>query len=485
MRIPIDRQSSEPIFRQIAGWLRENILNGNLAAETKLPATRALAEKLGVSRITIKNAYALVESDGLILTREGSGTFVASPSSGQGLTQEFKTINWPLWQLEQGAEPVSAMIGSNANIQTSGMISFIGVGDPVYFPAKDFVKTLQDVVRRDGATALNYGNFGGGYEPLQVTITRVLASQGIQTKPTQVLVTSGSQQGLALVCHQLLHEGDVVLVEKPTYNLALELFRHLKLKIIGVPVDENGMQVEVIEPLLQQYHPKLIYTIPNFQNPTGTCLSISRRRLMLTLAQRYNVPILEDDFVGDLRFEGRALPAIKALDGTGQVIYIGTFSKLLMPGIRVGYLVANGPIFHHLVHQKMVNDLTTSPLLQRALDIYVTVGRYQAHLRRSTRIYRQRRDVLIENLTEKIPEVKFNTPHGGLFLWLKLPEGLSSQSLQEVARNEGVDFAPGSRFFCDPDEGKSCLRLNFATNSSEQILEGVKRLSRAVKQYRE
>lgn len=206
---------------------------------------------------------------------------------------------------------------------------------------------------------------------------------------------------------------------------------------------------------------------------------------MLTLAQRYNVPILEDDFVGDLRFEGRALPAIKALDGTGQVIYIGTFSKLLMPGIRVGYLVANGPIFHHLVHQKMVNDLTTSPLLQRALDIYVTVGRYQAHLRRSTRIYRQRRDVLIENLTEKIPEVKFNTPHGGLFLWLKLPEGLSSQSLQEVARNEGVDFAPGSRFFCDPDEGKSCLRLNFATNSSEQILEGVKRLSRAVKQYRE
>ena len=269
---------------------------------------------------------------------------------------------------------------------------------------------------------MEYGPFDHGYGPLRETVVQLLASQGIHTNSGQVLITSGSQQAIALTCQVLLKRGDTVLVEQPTYNLALDLFRAMGLTIVGVPVDEDGMAVELVEDLLQQHHPRLIYTIPNFQNPTGASLSAPRRRRLLTLAARYNVPILEDDFVGDLRYEGRALPAIKALDHVGQVIYVGTFSKLLMPGLRVGFLVADGPILEEIGVHKRVHDLTTSPLMQRVVDRYVTVGRYQAHLRRTIRADRARRDALHAAVHEFLPSATVAPSHGGLFAWLRLSE---------------------------------------------------------------
>lgn len=479
MRIPIDRQSKTPITQQLANWLKEGIRTGSLPRGMKLPATRALAAELGLSRITIQNAYAQLESDGLIVTREGSGTFVDPPQTIRQAPDQPIGKNWPTWQLAGQGEPVTAMLGVHTP-STGKVISFTGVGDPDQFPIRDFLHTLQDVIRRDGTAALGYGRFGAGYDPLRLTISRVLASQGIQANPEQVMITSGSQQALALVCQQLLHEGDVILVESPTYNLALDLFRRLKLRINDVPVDENGMQVELIEPLLQVDHPRLIYTIPNFQNPTGSCMSVSRRKLLLSLAAKYNIPILEDDFAGDLRYEGHSLPAIKALDTNGQVIYVGTFSKMLMPGIRVGYLVADGPVFDQLVNLKFVQDLTTSPLTQRALDDFVTVGRYQAHLRRTARLYRQRRDALVTVLKKHLPQATFFIPRGGLFLWMTLPEGFSSTELLPLAAKAGVEFAPGTRFFANPEDGESYIRLNFATLTVEEIEEGLTRLTQLI-----
>jgi GntR family transcriptional regulator/MocR family aminotransferase len=355
------------------------------------------------------------------------------------------------------------------------------VGDPCQFPVADFYKAMQAVIRRDGTAALEYDDFDNGYAPLRQTITHVLASQGIQAHPDQVLVTSGSQQALALVCQILLRPGDTVVVERPTYNLALELFRSLQQNIVGVPIDEHGMQTEALEAVLQQQHPRLIYTIPNFQNPSGMCLSAPRRRQLVALADRYNVPILEDDFVGDLRYTGRALPAIKALDPGGRVIYVGSFSKMLMPGLRVGYLLADGPIFSRLVRQKRVTDLTTSTLMQRTLDLFVTVGRYQAHLRRSCRAYRRRRDAMLAAIQHYLPvDVQVKPPQGGLFIWLCLPAGLSSQRLLPLALEAGVEFAPGGRFFPNPTDGARYLRLNFATQTPEAIEQGIERLGQAV-----
>ncbi|NMB54438.1 MAG: PLP-dependent aminotransferase family protein [Leptolinea sp.] len=486
MRIPLDPQSRTPLYRQIEDWFRENIHTGGLPPDVKIPSTRDLADELGVSRITVKNAYANLESDGLIYTREGSGTFVASLFPEDKTPSTAVPANWPFWQLEATEEIQEPVEVTPAAPIRDDLISFIGVGDPRAFPLKDFTHTIRDVLESDGTTALEYGGLHAGYYPLRKTISQILASQGIQSRPEEVLITAGSQQGLSLVCQTLLKPGDVVIVEKPTYNFALELFRALRLKIIGIPVDRQGMQVEQLEPVLQQYHPRMIYSIPVFQNPGGMCLSAPRRRLLLELASCYNVPILEDDFVSDLRFEGRALPAIKSLDKNGQVIYIGTFSKMLMPGLRIGYLLARGPIFERLVRQKWVQDLATSNLMQRVLDRYVTVGRYQAHLRRSTRLYRKRRDAMVAALRRYLPpSVSFDVPHGGLFLWLRLPEDMSCLDLLPLAMQNGVEFSPGTRYFPDPEEGKPNLRLNFATHTPQEIEEGIRRLAVTLSKIRE
>jgi GntR family transcriptional regulator/MocR family aminotransferase len=309
-----------------------------------------------------------------------------------------------------------------------------------------------------------------------------LTSQGLRVQRDNILITSGSQQSLMLVAQLLLNPGDTVLVEKPTYAGALDLFRSLKLKIVGAPIDENGLQVEHLEKLVQQHHPKLIYTMPTFQNPTNVCLSTPRRRQLVTLAAQYNIPILEDDFVGDLRYDGYSQPTLKSLDQTGNIIYISTFSKMLMPGLRIGFLVAEGPVYEQLVHLKRINDLASSNLIQHVLATYITIGRYQTHLNRSRRAYRKRRDAMLSALARHLPtHVSFTTPLGGLFIWLQLPNEISSEALLAAAIKEGVIFAPGTSFFPNRAEGSHYLRLNFAIQTPQAIETGIQRLSQALR----
>lgn len=484
MRLPLDRTSPIPLYKQIEKHLRQSILNGSLAPETRLPASRQLARDLGVNRITVENAYAALEADGLVYSRVGSGTYVLPPPPLPPIPPKSAEASWPLWQQTLPERSLGARTAVEHMRLAAGRadhISFAGgISDSRLFPAEDFRKVLQTVMRRDGINALDYGD-RRGYAPLRETIAHILASQGLQTNPENILITAGSQQALALVSQLLLEPGDTILVESPTYSAALDLFRALNFRMISVPIDSQGMQVDLLEKQLQQHHPKLIYTIPNFHNPTGTCLSGTRRHELIILADRYNIPILEDDFVGDLRYEGRAQPALKALDPGGRVIHISTFSKMLMPGLRVGFLVADGPVYDGLVKFKRVNDLATSSLIQRALHDYVTVGRYQAHLRRSNQIFRKRRDAMLAALQRFLPgRFQYETPQGGLFLWLKLPGKLSADQLLPLAIREGVDFMPGSAFFLNPADGAGWLRLNFAVQPEDKIAEGIRRLAQAM-----
>lgn len=484
MRLPLDRTSPIPLYEQIEKHLRQSILNGSLSPETRLPASRQLARDLGVNRITVENAYAALEADGLVYSRVGSGTYVLPPPPLPQIPPKSAEASWPLWQQTLPERSLGARAAVEQIRLTAGRadhISFAGgIGDSRLFPAEDFRKVLQAVMRRDGIDALDYGD-RRGYAPLRETITHILASQGLQTSPENILITAGSQQALALVSQLLLEPGDTILVESPTYSAALDLFRALNFRMISVPVDSQGMQVDLLEKQLQQHHPKLIYTIPNFHNPTGTCLAGARRHELIILADRYNIPILEDDFVGDLRYEGRAQPALKALDPGGRVIHISTFSKMLMPGLRVGFLVADGPVYDGLVKFKRVNDLATSSLIQRALHDYVTVGRYQAHLRRSSQIFRKRRDAMLTAIERFLPGgFQHETPQGGLFLWLKLPGELSADQLLPLAIREGVDFMPGSGFFLNPADGTGWLRLNFVVQPEDKIAEGIRRLAQAM-----
>ncbi len=488
MRIPLEHNSDVPLYQQIARYIRQGIQTGGLAAETRLPSTRQLARDLNVNRITVETAYRELESDGLIFTRIGSGTYILPQPPLVSIPRHESGENWPLWQQEM--QSWSEVFADDTREEILRTVSHPhpiffegGAGDARQFPTDEFRKVFQMVMRRDGMAALDYGELYG-YAPLRETIASVLASQGLLTRAEHILITAGSQQALALICKLLLAPGNVIVTESPTYSGALDLFRALGLKVIGVPVDHNGMQVEKLEVILQQHHPRLIYTIPNFQNPTGVCMSSARRLQLLTLADRYNVPILEDDFVGDLRYEGSTLPALKALDPGGRVIYVNTFSKMLIPGLRVGYLAADGPIYDSLVQYKRVSDMATSSLLQRALEAYVTVGRYQAHLRRSSQVYRKRRDAMLQAIDRYMPAgVQVDPPQGGLFIWLRLPSPLSADKLFPLACEEGVVFARGGRYFPERADGEGCMRLNFVAHPPEEIEEGIKRLRKAINRF--
>lgn len=486
MRIPIDRENRKPLYLQIVDFLRAEIHSGVLAANTRLPSSRELCESIGVNRITVNNAYAELEAEGLIYSRLGSGTFVAGAVEGETYTKETEPIQqWPQWQLRLAQQSrFTAQQKSDRYHPPSkdSLIDFsFGIGSPDLFPIDDFRKAIQRVLTADKKETLGYGD-EAGFMPLRATISHILADQGVLSRPENIIITSGSQQALWLIMHMLLRPGDTVLVESPTYGGVLNLLRALDVNIVGVPVDEEGMQVEQVEEILRTAHPSLIYTIPTFQNPTGTCMSGLRRRQLIALSGRYNIPIVEDEFVGDLRYEGHSQPALKSLDPDGRVIYVSTFSKMLMPGLRVGYIVAHGPVYDQLLTWKHLNDLATSNLIQRALEAYITVGRYQSHLHRACRYYRHQRDVMAAALHQCMPEgARWFTPQGGLFIWLQLPPGLTAEALQPYAAEAGVAYSPGRAFFAG-GEPSPYLRLNFAGVSSKLIEEGVRRLSSAVRQ---
>jgi GntR family transcriptional regulator/MocR family aminotransferase len=486
MRIPLDRQSEVPLYQQIESHLRQAILSGNLPSETRLPASRQLAQDLGVNRATVENAYSALEAEGLVFSKMGSGTYVLPVQSLPAIPKNDINTAWPLWQTNLSMNSASTPdleVGAPATTHPRPISFASGVSDSRQFPVEEFRKVLQSVMRRDQIDSLEYGE-RRGYAPLRKGIAQILASQGLQAHPENILITAGSQQAIFLVTQVLLKPNDIVLVEDPTYSVALDLFRSLGFQIVGIPLDGQGMQVEKLETLLQLHHPKLIYTIPNFHNPTGTCLNSARRRELILLAGKYNVPILEDDFVGDLRYEGHTQPSLKSLDPGGQVIYVSTFSKMLMPGLRVGFIVADGPVNESLLNFKRLSDLATSTLIQRALDAYMTVGRYQTYLHRSCQIFRARRDAMVAALKRHAPGSSFEIPKGGLFIWLRLPKSLSASKLLPIAQKEGVSFSPGNSFFSDGKRGGDWIRLNFASQPVEDIEEGIKRLGAALRRMK-
>ena len=487
MRIALDKDSKVPVYRQIVDYFSRAIVSGSLQVDTRLPSIRGLAHDLGVSKITVENAYAHLEAEGLVGSRVGSGTFVLPVYDRTGEKEKSREPSWPVWQQGPLARAKRSLqdsmfreaglgLGPDDPVYFSG-----GIGDPDLFPVKEFGRVMQRVIRRDGVEGLSYGE-PNGHLPLRRTISQVMASIGIQLKPENILVTTGSQQALNLVVQALLRSGDSVIVEEPTYNGILDLFEALNIRPIGIEIDDQGMCVDNLEQLLQTYHPKLIYTIPNFQNPSGVNMSGHRRRMLIELARRYNVPVLEDDYVGDLRYEGCAQPALKSLDPGGNVIYVSTFSKMLMPDLRVGFLATEGPVYNTLVNLKCLNDLATSNLTQRSLNAYLSVGSYHSHLRKTVRIYKKRRDIMLEALQHHMKSgLKYAVPKGGLFVWIELEKPIPLRKLIRKSLEEGVGFAPGNGFFISKGETEQYLRLNFAYQTEEAIWKGVARLSRVIK----
>jgi 2-aminoadipate transaminase len=371
------------------------------------------------------------------------------------------------------------------------VISFAGgLPAPELFPIQRFQEACQRVLAEKGCSALQYGTTEG-YTPLREMIAHNMARYGIVAGVENVLITSGSQQALDLIGKLLVNPGDRLLVEAPTYLGALQAFDVYGAEYVSVPIDDDGLQTERLEEALRS-GPKFMYILPNFQNPGGVTLSEGRRHELVLLAERYGIPIIEDDPYGQLRYEGEHLPPLIVVDREnlrcddgyrlGNVIYLSTFSKTLAPGLRLGWIVAPPEVITKLMQLKQGADLHTSTFAQFVAYEVARDGFLDEHVRTIRQVYRQRRDAMLSALKEFFPpEVTWTHPAGGLFLWVNLPEGMECQALFEVALRENVAFVPGDCFYAGGNEGRRHMRLNFSNAPPEQIREGIRRLSAAVR----
>lgn len=370
-----------------------------------------------------------------------------------------------------------------------GMISFGGgFPAPDVFPVEEFKRACINVLENKGPEVLQYGSTDG-YVPLREMVSRYSIRSGMNIDISNILITSGSQQALDLIGKIFINRGDRILVESPTYLGALQAWNAYGAEYITVPVDDYGMRTDLLEEALRT-GPKFIYVLPNFQNPTGTTLPLERRMKIIELADRYGVPIIEDDPYGQLRYEGEDIPSVEILDSrvreqngtyTGNVIYLSTFSKILAPGLRLAWVVAPDTVIRKLALAKQGTDLNTSTFNQIVAHEVGQHGFIDRHVEVMKKVYLERRNAMLDSLEEHMPEnVTWTHPEGGLFLWLTLPRNLDSTEMLPKTIEENVAYVPGE-FFHPDGSGKNTIRLNFSFCCPEKINEGIARLGKAFK----
>jgi len=357
------------------------------------------------------------------------------------------------------------------------IISFAGgLPAPELFPVDDVLRATERVLNETGAASLQYSP-SEGFAPLREVFAAESQRRGIECSADDILIMTGSQQPLDLTGKIFLDAGDCVLTESPTYMAAIQAFQSYGARFVSVPTDEEGLIPELLPALIEREQPKFLYTIPNFQNPTGVTLTAERRKTLYSIASRYGLIILEDDPYGALRYAGESIPSIKALDMEGIVIYQSTISKTIAPGLRVGWVVASKEIRAKMTIAKQAADLHTSSLDQRIVHRYLTDCDSDAHVEKIRRSYGERFGIMDARLKETMPPgFTWTHPQGGMFLWVTCPEGVNTNELMREALARKVLFVPGQDFFSDAP-GLRYMRLNFSNASLEQIRTGIGRLA--------
>jgi DNA-binding transcriptional MocR family regulator len=486
------KDRGEPLYVQILNRMRDWIESGKLPENSKLPTNRELAGILNVDRSTIARAYSELSQLGMIDSHVGRGTFVrsAKAKSAAAITATG-TISWNdrFSRSSQTAFDIMAKQAPPGPV-TADMISF-GGGLPTeeFYPHSQFEQIVKDVLESGDSHSMFEYSPAEGHTLLRREVLRHLQQEGIEASDDELLIVSGSQQAIDLVTNVFVDPGDTILLEDPSYFWAICNFRARQARCVPVTIDKHGVDLNSLENALATHRAKLIYLMPSFQNPTGATISLDRRLRILELAQQYSVPILEDNFVGDLRYDGEKLPTLRALPGgRNHVIHQGTFSKALCPGLRLGWLIAPPEVLSRLLLAKRVSDLSTNSMAQITLARYLSAGLYGDHLDKVRQAYKQRRDTMLGALNKWFhPLVQGHDPHwskpeGGLFIWLTLPSGLSARELLRFAEKEGVTFSSGDLFFLTADR-KEYVRLCFIQTAEPIIEEGIRRLSLAYEKY--
>lgn len=378
-----------------------------------------------------------------------------------------------------GTDAVGAILKAAADPK---IISFAGgLPAPELFPVEGMKEATDKVYAEHGQQALQYGAAKGVTELRELILKRVKEKENIDAKLENVMVTTGSEQAIDLVGKAFVNPGDTVLVEEPTYLCALDVFRSYGANFVSVPMDDDGMKMDGLEEALKA-HPEtaLVYTVPNFQNPTGRTMPAERRKKFAELAAKYDVPVLEDNPYGDIRFAGEHVPSVKSFDHAGKVFYMSTFSKILAPGFRLGWLVADPKVIEKLTVLKQSADLHTDNLVQYVVTEFFKENDVDAHVKEISDLYGKRKQLMIDGIKKYFPkDVKYTDPEGGMFLWVEVPGVTDTVELFKQCLEHNVAFVPGDPFFAGkPQPGT--FRLNYSNMQEDQIEVGLKRLGEAL-----
>lgn len=482
---------SMPMYKYITDCITQAIHSSQLTDNAKLPPERDLASLLKIDRSTVSRAYLELEQLGLAESHVGRGTFVrlAAKKPAESLKPAPSTLSAAalLWSEKYSRASQIAYSITNRQLSPANADELIYFGGAL--PTEEFYpyEELQKIISRlshSSRSAELFAYQSEGHPGLRQEVRNYLQRQDIKVDDDELLIVNGSQQAIDLVTSILVDPSDVVLIEDPTYYWAICNFSMAQARLIPVPVDEDGLQVDVLEMILARHVPKLLYVMPTYQNPSGTTLSLPRRRKLLELARRYQLPILEDNFVSDLRYDGDLLPSLKSLDGGGNtVIQQGTFSKTLCPGLRLGWITAPAEVMSRLKLAKRACDLSTNTMAQAVLAEYLRDGLYDRHLLHVRSAYKSRRDAMCKALGKHLgSNLQWSVPQGGMFIWARLAPGLSSRELLRYAEREGVAFSPGDMFFVNGDHSEY-LRLSFIQLDEQQIEDGITKLGKAMRKY--
>jgi 2-aminoadipate transaminase len=483
--ITLDTSLDKPLYAQIRDQIRERIASGAIKVGERLEPSRELAKRLGVHRTTVSNAYAELEADGLIQGTVGRGTFV-SP-----LSAELRRPSAParhahqdvFWQSFLAQEQRDDSLGRlMASALEPDVISFATAHGPDDLTPVDLVRHSTDsVLRRDGARILQYGS-SDGYAPLKSYLQARARKDGIPLEPDELLITNGCQQALDLIRHSLVGPGDLVVCENPTYPGLWNIFDSSDVRLIGAPVTPEGLDLDFLAAVLEQNKVKLILTSPTFHNPTGATMPLAARKRFLELAARHQVPIVEDDIYGALRYRGRVLPPLKALDTAGLVIYLNSFSKVGFSGLRVGWVAASRRVISRLRWAKQRADIHTNMLGQAVLEDLGRHGILDKFIRRICKVFAAKLELTERAVAQYFPpQATVTHPEGGMALWVELPAGFDTAALLAKAQDRRVIFAP-ARYFYFQNPRHNAFRLCFTAVPESQIEEGVRILGELLKE---
>jgi DNA-binding transcriptional MocR family regulator len=484
----LDLESPDPAYLQIRDRVVDMVEQGALRAGDRLPPTRRLADSLGVHRSTVVRAYAELRALGYLESRSGSYSYVRRRSRPPATrSRKAPGARSPSHSWTERV-PVSVEAAHRARLsilsppREETTIDFERLAaDPNLAPTQEVRRCLKSALVRRGALALDYAD-PAGWPELRETIARRLRAHGVSAAPDEILITSGAQHALDLLLRAFTRPGDRVAVEAPTYAWAHPMLRLQGLEALEVPMGPEGLDLDRLERSLETTGAKLLYTMPNFHNPTGITTDQAHRERLLEICERRRVPIVEDGFEEEMKYFGRSVLPIKSIDVDGLVIYVGTFSKVVFPGLRVGWLAAARPAIERLTSLQHVSCLGTNTLGQAAADVFCRRGEFEAHLRRIHRVYRRRMQAMLDGLARHLPStVTWTRPAGGYTLWLTLPGQAREEPLWvDRLREAGVRVSPG-RIYFGQASARPHARLSIACAGEESIESGCRRLGAALR----